>query len=235
MNPFDYHIITFINQFARKSEFFDSVVNLFVFNNLLKGGVLAMTFWYLWFCHRTPNRVHVRQVLLATLLGALMAMFMARVLVHALPYRVRPLHNKELHFVSPIADWRSKESSSFNDVSSMPSDTATLVIAFAVGMILVSKRVGFPVLFYVIFFICLPRVYVGVHNPTDLLAGGLLGASSVFLVTRPLVLRLLFSPALELRKQYPSPFYVGLFLVTYQIGTMFDEVRTLMTFMFGTH
>ncbi|WP_262489742.1 hypothetical protein [Hymenobacter sp. DG25B] len=39
MNAFDYHIITFVNQFARQSDFFDSLVNLFVFNNLLKGAL----------------------------------------------------------------------------------------------------------------------------------------------------------------------------------------------------
>ncbi|WP_054414830.1 phosphatase PAP2 family protein [Hymenobacter sp. DG25A] len=235
MNAFDYHIITFVNQFARQSDFFDSLINLFVFNNLLKGGIVAMTFWFLWFYQHTPNRVHVRQMLLATLVGGLLAMFVARVLVHVLPFRVRPLYNKELKFVNPIADWRSKTSSSFNDVNSMPSDTATLVLALTTGILLINRRIGLLVLGYVLIFVCLPRIYIGVHNPTDILAGGLIGASCVLLTTRPYVLNRLFAPLLTLGKQYPSVFYVGLFIITYQVGAMFEEFRQIAVFLFGTH
>ena len=58
MNPFDYHLIEFTNQFARKSPFFDSLVNLFAANNLLKGGVVATLIWFLWFYHPVCNQAH---------------------------------------------------------------------------------------------------------------------------------------------------------------------------------
>lgn len=233
MNTFDHTIISFVNQAARESYFFDSLVNLFVFNNLLKGGVVAMAFWYLWFYQRAPSRFLVRQLLLATLVGGLLAMFTARVLVHVLPYRVRPLHNPQLQFVHPVADWRTADSSSFNDVNSMPSDTATLVLALTTGLLLVSRRVGWLVLAYVLLFVCMPRIYVGVHHPTDILAGGLLGASCVLLTTRPFVLKRLFEPALTIGKQYPGVMYVSLFVITYQVGAMFEELRHIAVFLFG--
>ncbi|TVT40165.1 phosphatase PAP2 family protein [Hymenobacter setariae] len=235
MNLVDYSIITFVNHFSRKSSFFDALIDLLVVNNLFKGGVIAMAFWLLWFSKRTLNREKTQQILLATLAGGFAAMFAARVLVHVLPFRVRPLFNPDLHFVAPIGNWHTMASASFGDVNSMPSDTATLVIALSFGLLLASRRVGLWVMAYAIVFVCLPRVYIGVHNPTDLLAGGLLGASCVWLATRPAVLKTVFEPLLTYRSQHAGFFYLSLFLITYQIGTMFEGLRGVATFFLGTH
>ena len=235
MNSFDYNIITFINQFARKSDFLDSLVNLFVVNNLLKGGVLAMVIWFFWFDNTEPSQAYRRQMLLATLAGTLIAMFLARVLVHELPYRTRPLYNKELHFVAPIADWRTRELASFVDISAMPSDTATLSLALAVGILLISRRVGLLVLAYVVLFICIPRIYLGIHNPTDLIAGGILGTTCVLLTTRTVMLKRFFAPLLTLGNNHPSGFYICLFIITSQVSSMFEELRGIMFFFFHTH
>ena len=235
MNSFDYHAITFINQFARKSAFFDSVVEQFIANNFLKGGVLSAMIWFLWFYRPAPAQNYVRQLLVATLLGSLLAIFLSRVLVHELPYRVRPLYNKELHFVAPIADWRTEKIASFSDLNSMPSDTATLVFALVTGMLLVSRRIGLLALGYAVVFVCLPRIYMGVHNPTDLLAGALLGTSSVLLITRPWLMARLAAPVLAWGNRHPGAFYAGLFLLTFQVSCMFDDIRTLFSFLFHTH
>lgn len=235
MNSFDYNIITFINQFARKSDFLDSLVNLFVVNNLLKGGVLAMVIWFFWFDNTEPSQAYRRQMLLATLAGTLIAMFLARVLVHELPYRTRPLYNKELHFVAPIADWRTRELASFVDINAMPSDTATLSLALAVGILLISRRVGLLVLAYVVLFICIPRIYLGIHNPTDLIAGGILGTTCVLLTTRTVMLKRFFAPLLTLGNNHPSGFYICLFIITSQVSSMFEELRGIMFFFFHTH
>jgi membrane-associated phospholipid phosphatase len=235
MNSFDYSIITFVNQFSRKSSFFDAFVNLLIANNLFKGGVIAMAFWLLWFSKKIINQEKSRQLLLATLAGGFAAMVAARMLVHVLPFRVRPLFNKDLHFLAPFGDWHTMAAASFIDVNSMPSDTATLVIALSFGLVLVSRRVGLWVMAYAIVFVCLPRVYIGVHNPTDLLAGGLLGTACVWLTTRPFMLNNVFQPLLVQHKQYAGGFYLVLFLITYQIGTMFEGLRGVATFFLGTH
>lgn len=235
MNPFDYHIITFMNQFARKSGFFDSVATEFVTNNILKGGIISTVVWFLWFSTSPSNAERVRQLLVATLTGALLAMLVARVLVHELPFRARPLYNKELHFVSPIADWRTKQMASFTDLNSMPSDTATLVFALVTGIVLVSRRVGLAVLVYAVVFVCLPRIYGGVHNPTDLIAGALLGTSCVLLTTRPYLLQRLAMPVLAFSKRHPGVFYACLFFLTSQVSSMFDDVREFMSFFLLAH
>ncbi|MBF9239214.1 phosphatase PAP2 family protein [Hymenobacter sp. BT683] len=235
MNALDYSIIAFINQFARKSGFFDSVVAQFVTNNLLKGGVLSILLWFLWFSASAANRNRVRQVLIGTLMGALLAMLIARVLVHELPFRARPLYNKELHFVAPIADWRTNQVASFTDLNSMPSDTATLVFSMVTGIMLVSRRIGLVALVYAVIFICLPRMYEGVHNPTDLLAGAAIGTSCVLLATRSRSLQRVAAPVLSFGKRYPGLLYACLFFFTSQVSSMFDDVREFLSFFLMTH
>ena len=137
--------------------------------------------------------------------------------------------------MAPITDWRTNELSSFSDINSMPSDTATLVLALTTGILLVSRRIGLLTLAYVIVFVCLPRVYLGIHHPTDLLAGALIGITSTLVLTRSFVLKRVFTPLLALSKRYPGTFYIGLFVVTSQVSSMFSELRGIIFFFFHTH
>ena len=59
--------------------------------------------------------------------------------------------------------------------SSFPSDHAVLWFAVATTVLLASRRLGVAMLIYSAV-LAVGRVYVGAHNPTDVLAGGLLGA-----------------------------------------------------------
>ena len=45
MNAFDYHIVTFVNQFARRSWIFDFLVELTTNNYLLRTGLLMALFY----------------------------------------------------------------------------------------------------------------------------------------------------------------------------------------------
>ena len=61
--------------------------------------------------------------------------------------------------------------------SSFPSDHAILFMALAVAIFLASRRFGWLALTYTTLCIIGPRVYLGWHWPTDVLAGALLGAA----------------------------------------------------------
>jgi undecaprenyl-diphosphatase len=98
--------------------------------------------------------------------------------------RVRPTlaHPDQAHliFVPPSGD------------PSFPSDHATAAFAIAFAVFFVSRRVGTGFLVAATL-VALSRVFVGLHYPSDVVAGVLIGAGSAWLVTaaaRPLIVRI---------------------------------------------
>ncbi|WP_400193419.1 phosphatase PAP2 family protein [Hymenobacter sp. B81] len=218
-----------LNQWVHLYQWFDELVAVISDSNLLKGGVFMAIIWWLWFQRGEAAGVrHRRSVLLGVLLGCLVSVGAARLVVAAAPMRARPLHNPELRLtpVKAIFVAHTKDKSSF------PSDHAALFFALATGFFFLSPRLGLAALVYVVLVICLPRVYLGLHYPSDLLAGaaiGVLGAGATNLA--PVRERLL-APLLHWQHSYPSPFYVALFLMTHQIAEMFETTRQLLSFLY---
>jgi undecaprenyl-diphosphatase len=70
---------------------------------------------------------------------------------------------------------------------SFPSGHAAASIAIAVAVLLVHRRVGGLVL-TVALVISYARVYVGVHYPSDVLAGALIGTGAALVFWRPLAI-----------------------------------------------
>jgi undecaprenyl-diphosphatase len=170
VNPFDTGIIHFLNQFAHRSWTFDNAVILFSANPLIKGGVIMALFWWAWF-HEDKGRTQKREFLLYGIVGCILALIVARTLAYTLPFRERPLRNSALYFRMPyemndrvLLHW-----------SSFPSDHAVLFFTLAASIFIVSRRASIFALCYIFFIICLPRVYLGIHYPTDILAGALIG------------------------------------------------------------
>ena len=81
-------------------------------------------------------------------------------------------------------------------------------------------------------FICLPRIYLGYHYPTDVLAGASIGIAiaslSQFIAVRQKVARF----AVPWLEYSPGSFYACLFLVTFQISTIFESLREIIHFGF---
>jgi undecaprenyl-diphosphatase len=70
-----------------------------------------------------------------------------------------------------------------------PSDHATASFAIAVALLLRSRRLGLPVL-ALAFVLSVGRVAVGVHYPSDVLAGAALGAATAIGLATPRLRRL---------------------------------------------
>ena len=69
--------------------------------------------------------------------------------------------------------------------SSFPSDHAIVAFAFAVSLLFWRRRIGF-VAIAIASLLCVGRVSVGVHYPTDVLAGGAVGAAAAMTMQLPL-------------------------------------------------
>ena len=220
MNGFDSSILTFLNQFAHRSRVFDTIMVLVCDTHILKGGVMMALLCWEWF-REDERKSERREILLSSFLACFVAVFVARVLAHVLPFRERPLYNLELHFQMPYT-FSPKELIGW---SSFPSDHATLFFALATGILLESRFLGVLAVSYVLFFISLPRIYLGIHYPTDIIAGAVLGSGIAYLASLENVRSSVASRCLLWQQKHPSLFYALFFLLSYQIATLFDDVR----------
>jgi len=225
MNPFDFAIMNYVNQFSKHSWMFDQFNVFLVRSNLLKGAVLATTIWWAWFKKedRHPdNREHI----ISTLFSCFVAIALARALALTLPFRLRPLHEDSLHFLVPLG--LSPDAS--EGWSSFPSDHAVLFFTLSTGLLFVSRKVGVLALIYATLFIAFPRVYLGLHYPTDIIAGAIIGIAIAIIGNIYLVKNKHIQSVASWSYSKPNVFYPLLFLCTYQIADMFDSSR----FVLGT-
>ena len=228
MNNFDLTILTIVTQDAMHSETFSHAVRGVAAFYLFKGVLPLAMLCAIWFDTR-ERRQWQREMVVATILGGLLALFIGRVLAYCLPFRQRPLYDQSLHLTFPIG---ATPEAVLRTWSSFPSDHAMMWAAVAMGIFLVSRWMGVLALLLCVFLICIPRVYLGLHYPSDVLAGMILGVAVTCVVTRkPIMAR--FAPAIvRLIDRYPNVSYACLFVLLFELATMFDEPRQLAQSIF---
>ena len=186
-----------------------------------------LVYWWFWFTPDAERRDRNRRVLVGALLGTFAALVLARGMALALPFRLRPMHEIGLGYrPPPLPIVRNME-----DWSSFPSDTATLFFALSFGVMGLSRRLGAALMAYSLIWICLPRIYLGIHYPSDILAGALLGISVTWAVIRALEARggalgrrvMAWLSAFEARQT--GLFYAAAFALSFEVAMLFDDVR----------
>jgi undecaprenyl-diphosphatase len=227
MNAFDTSILAYFNGFARTSHHFDNLVWTISENHLLKGAVPITLLWFFWFHKKEKNEAAsslLQEQVIITLLSCFAAIFIGRLLALTLPFRPRPITNIALHFVIPYGIGHRI----FEGMSSFPSDHATFILSLATGIWLISKRAGVATLFYVIVLVLLPRIYLGLHYPTDIIAGAVIGVLiTLILHNNKTINKLAVTPLIVWSEKSPALFYMLFFLTTYEMASMFDDLRIL--------
>lgn len=219
MNIFDTRILHFLNQFAQKSWLFDNFVCL-VCATPFRGVIFISALWWLWF-RQSGTQSRDRAIIVSGVAMSTISLFVARGLALSLPFRERPAAVPALHFRIPYG----LNTSGLIHWSSFPSDHAVFYFSIATAIFLVSRKFGIIAYLYAFLVICLPRVYIGVHYPTDILTGIALGVGigSVTSIT-PLSEWIARRPRRWI-EQSPGMFYAAFFVITFLFSTQFDAVR----------
>ena len=166
MNGFDQAIFDALGRFAAHHAYFNYFVDQWVRAEMVGKGDIAMAlFWGLWFVRREPVRDR-REILIATVAAGVIGVAAGRGIGMAFPFRMRPIHDHSLNLHLPFPEHET----GLRDWSSFPSDHAMVWSAVAVGVGTIVPWAGWVIGFLTLFTIGLPRVYLGLHYPTDVLA-----------------------------------------------------------------
>jgi undecaprenyl-diphosphatase len=224
MNFLDHAIISFFNQFANKFPALDHFIGFIGTDSLVRGGLMMALFWWSWFQYGEANEHNKtnRERILATVLASMFGVFIARILAIILPFRTRPMHDPLVPFHFPIRDEILQGWSSF------PSDHAVLFFSLAMGLFLCSRFLGTIAFIDTIFFICIPRIYLGIHYPTDIIAGAFLGIGLTFFAHQKQIRSLIAKWPLKLWEVHPGSFCAASFLLSYEIADIFESILALL-------
>lgn len=198
-------------------------------NQLFKGGLFLAIIWWFWFVQPEQRRYDARRQIVATLIGVLVTLLLARGIADLAPLRLRPMYAAGLGYKPPSFALQGN----MEDWSSFPSDTAALFFGLGFGFWRLSLRLSVLLMAYTVAWICLPRVYLGLHYPSDILAGAGLGIATVWAVSRLMapgrwLERRVMPFVLGTERRWAALFYSAAFLVSYEMTVMFDDVRTLL-------
>jgi membrane-associated phospholipid phosphatase len=200
------------------NPFLDRIASHEESNNLLKGGLLLAGFWYLWL-HEDANQDERRRNIVAIVIGAMLSIFVARMVALVFPFRLRPLYDPILpHFSYSIPFNMNLE-----NWSSFPSDTAAYFFALAFGIAYHLRRLAIPVMLYTAGWICLPRMYLGLHYASDIVVGGAIGILVAWLSLRSDLLR--SRVATHILDTKPQCFYPVAFLLSFEMANVFSGFR----------
>jgi undecaprenyl-diphosphatase len=220
MNSFDSSIVSFFNDFAQRWHALDETMVFLSESSFMKGGLALALLWWLWF-RKPADGPDRRDYVLSALVACVAAVLIARLLAVSLPFRERPMVASAQHFVLPYGS----DAGDLAGWSAFPSDHAVLFFALAMGVFQAHRRFGTVAFLWAAVVVCFPRVYLGIHWPTDILAGAALGVGVAWLVARQTIRDAIARPALRLLDRYPGAFYAAMFLATFEIVNLFGDLR----------
>jgi membrane-associated phospholipid phosphatase len=216
----DLPFITLLQEFTGKSVTFDKMIVHLESLYSLKMFPFVLYILAIYYGTNNPNKT---RLLTTAILSAFLTIVVSRLLQDALPGRPRPLYANLIQFVPPLgmdgddvlADW-----------SSFPSDTSALAFALVSSIWLYSRRAGVLLFGWALAFVCFPRAFAGYHYLSDIIGGLIVGLAATWAantIFRALSERL-FTYFME---RLPTLVHVGIFIIMFQISTMFDDVRTV--------
>jgi membrane-associated phospholipid phosphatase len=222
MNQFDYTLLLWMNQVADGYPIFTKIM-IDILGDVLKTSFIAALLWWAWFGNEGSVRQReVRERIAACLVASVACIIVVRLGAALLPFRLRPLANSTiaLHFPLEVGDW--------GNWSAFPSDNAVMFSMLATCLFTISRPLGIIAALDVAFLICFPRVFLGIHHPTDVFAGAFIGIVAGWLTNRAAIRRRLSMPIFALMDWHPAVFYANAFMITFLLALVYWPITRLV-------
>jgi membrane-associated phospholipid phosphatase len=211
----DVSLFRALNDFCGLNPALDRIA---VYAAIVQGTIFVGIVGGLWY--RPEDRKRQRETIIIMILAIAVSLIVNRTVSTLLPFRHRPMY--ALGANAPSFEWHAD----LEHWSSFPSDTATFVFAIAAGFWLASRWWGFA--FGVLATsTSLARVYLGIHYPSDIVVGALLGVATTLALTREFVRRKIAAPILTMEARYPPYFYALFFVVLGELADGFPLTRRI--------
>lgn len=210
----DLSIYSALNDFCGWNAVLD---RLAVHGSSIGGALFMGIIGALWF---SPDKeaTHRRQTIIIMLLAVALSLILNRALSTMVPFRYRPMYSVGAH--APSFEWHADQ----ENWSSFPSDNATYLFAIAAGFWLISWRAG---LLFAAFatYIAASRVFLGIHFPSDVLVGAMIGIATSIAVNREVVRQVVAGRLLAFEPRYRARFYCLLFIALAEVSGGFPTTR----------
>lgn len=227
-SSFNLIIISWLSQYSQVSPKFNYIISYIEHAYAFKGLAVMSMLWYLWFkSFYTSSKT--KTTIIGTIISCVIALLITSAINYITPFQFTPIANKALNFQSPIGSTIDISSNTGHGwINSFPSHHATMFYALAMGIFFVSKRLGYFAFLYITLFIILPRLYLGLHYPTDVLAGAAVGILTTTLFNQKYVMAIYERPIISLLVKYPSGFQTLLFIITFEIAVIFNDATSFL-------
>lgn len=222
LQSLDLFILHALNSLCGVNWFFDHAAGLLESNNLVKLAPFMVVFWAVWFTAQNQNQNREKLILL--LLAVVIALVANRTSSELMPFRPRPIFVPDIGIRHSLRETPFEEN--LDHFSSFPSDHAALLFSMAAGFWLISRPIGMILSAWAIC-VAASRVYFGIHFPSDIVVGSLLGIGAAVIANRSSVFMSLARSAVAAEHRAAPYFYGAIFLFTFEINTLFTDFRAL--------
>ena len=228
----DIDIVLFFNQFCGKSVFLDTLALMFLSVDALRTAILVALIIGIWEYGKSKNDLTAKKQVILILFSIVISLGIIEIL-NALIDSPRPIVTYENQILGPIIEDKNTKAlwqdgwARNSKHGSFPSDTVALLATLAFGIYFWNKALGLTAILFVLFAGILPRLYFGLHYPSDMLAGSLISFIACLLTQKVNFLNSLSEKILKIEERSPFLFGAVGFYLAYIIADKFILLRKL--------
>jgi len=183
MHQFDLDFLQSLNHFISVHPYLLKLVRFLGDDPLPRGMPVFATLTFLWF---SSSGVETRSRILTGFLATSIALAFSLVCQHVLAVHLRPIFDPNVE-VTNFLRWGME---GFHKRHySFPSDTTVLYFGLATTVFIINRSAGIANYVWCCLAVGVCRVALGVHYPSDIVAGMALGAATVLLADRLALVR----------------------------------------------